>query len=61
MKNRYAVWIYDAESGFDSPMVCSAKSVSEARKLGLEYIKRWKLVGAEIIKVEILNGGKLND
>lgn len=60
-KKRYAVWIYDSESGVDSPMICIAKDISEARKMGKEYIKRWNLVDAEIVKIEILNGGKLND
>lgn len=58
MKKRYAVWIYDEESGFDSPMICLASDIVEARRLGRDYIRKWNLVGAEIVKVEMMDGGE---
>lgn len=52
--NKYLVWIYDEESGCDSPMVCTASTVAEARKRGRAYIRMWNLVGAEIVKIEVV-------
>lgn len=60
-RKRYAVWIYDKDSGFDSPMICLAANITEARQLGREYIRKWNLDGGEIVKVEILDGGEARD
>ena len=37
----YDVFIYDKESGTDSPMRCQAKNTEEAMKMADEYIERW--------------------
>lgn len=47
----YEVWIYDSESGCDQPMRCKARNKTEARRMGREYIRRWKLVGGTVTKV----------
>lgn len=41
----FDVYIYDRESGTNSPMRCQAKNTAEAKKIADEYIKRWNLVG----------------
>ena len=50
----FDVYIYDRESGTNSPMRCQAKNTAEAKKIADEYINRWKLVDAEIIDVQLV-------
>lgn len=52
VKNNFEVWIYDEESGRDEPMRCYARNAAEAKKLGRDYIRAWRLKGAKITKVE---------
>ena len=50
----FDVYIYDRESGTNSPMRCQAKNTAEAKKIADEYIKRWNLVDAEITDVQLV-------
>lgn len=50
----FDVYIYDKESGTNSPMRCQAKNTAEAKKIADEYIKRWNLVDAEITDVQLV-------
>ncbi len=48
---KYQVFIYDDESGCDSP------AIFEARSKGNQYIKAWHLVGGVVTSVkEVKNG-----
>ena len=49
----FDVYIYDRESGTNSPMRCQAKNTAEAKKIADEYINRWNLVDAEITDVQL--------
>lgn len=50
----FDVYIYDRESGTNSPMRCQAKNTAEAKKIADEYINRWNLVDAEITDVQFV-------
>lgn len=50
----FDVYIYDRESGTNSPMRCQAKNTAEAKKIADEYINRWNLVDAEITDVQLV-------
>ena len=50
----FDVYIYDRESGTNTPMRCQAKNTAEAKKIDDEYIKRWNLVDAEITDVQLV-------
>ena len=50
----FDVYIYDRESGTNSPMRCQAKNTAEAKKISDEYINRWNLVDAEITDVQFV-------
>ena len=50
----FDVYIYDRESGTNSPMRCQAKNTAEAKKIADEHIKRWNLVDAEITDVQLV-------
>lgn len=54
----FDVYIYDKESGANSPMRCQAKNAEEAMKMADEYIKRWNLIEAEIIDVQLVEPEK---
>lgn len=54
----FDVYIYDRESGTNSPMRCQAKNTAEAKKIADEYINRWNLVDAEITDVQLVAPGK---
>ena len=54
----YDVFIYDKESGTDSPMRCQAKNTEEAMKMADEYIERWNLVEAEITDIQLVDPEK---
>lgn len=54
----YDVFIYDKESGTDSPMRCQAKNENEARQMGNEYIERWNLIEAEITDIQLVEPEK---
>ncbi len=54
----YDVFIYDKESGTDSPMRCQAKNTEEAMKMADEYIERWNLVEAEITDIQLVEPKK---
>ena len=54
---KYQVFIYDDESGCDSPAICEAKNEAEARSKGNQHIKAWHLVGGVVTAVkEVKNG-----
>lgn len=50
----FDVYIYDRESGTNSPMRCQAKNTAKAKKIADEYINRWNLVDAEITDVQLV-------
>lgn len=50
----FDVYIYDRESGTNSPMRCQAKNTAEAKKIADEYINRWNLVDAKITNVQLV-------
>jgi len=50
----FDVYIYDRESGTNSPMRCQAKNTAEAKKIADEYINRWNLVDVEITDVQLV-------
>ena len=50
----FDVYIYDRESGTNSPMRCQAKNTAEAKKIADEYINHWNLVDAEITDVQLV-------
>ena len=54
----FDVYIYDKESGANSPMRCQAKNAEEAMKMADEYIQRWKLIEAEITDVQLVEPEK---
>lgn len=54
----FDVYIYDRESGTNSPMRYQAKNTAEAKKIADEYINRWNLVDAEITDVQLVAPGK---
>lgn len=54
---KYQVFIYDDESGCDSPAIFEARSESEARSKGNKYIKAWHLVGGVITAVKEVKSG----
>ena len=54
----FDVYIYDKESGANSPMRCQAKNAEEAMKMADEYIRRWKLIEAEITDVQLVEPEK---
>lgn len=54
----FDIYIYDKESGANSPMRCQAKNAEEAMKMADEYIKRWKLIEAEITDVQLVEPEK---
>lgn len=54
----FDIYIYDKESGANSPMRCQAKNAEEATKMADEYIKRWKLIEAEITDVQLVEPEK---
>ncbi len=54
----FDVYIYDKESGANSPMRCQAKNADEAMKMADEYIKRWNLIEAEITDVQFVEPEK---
>ena len=54
----FDVYIYDRESGTNSPMRCQAKNTTEAKKIADEYINRWNLVDAEITDVQLVEPEK---
>ena len=45
---KYQVFIYDDESGCNSPAIFEARNESEARSKGNQYIKAWHLVGGVV-------------
>jgi len=54
----FDVYIYDRESGTNSPMRCQAKNTAEAKKIADEYIKRWNLVDADITDIQLVEPEK---
>ena len=50
----FDVYIYDRESGTNSPMRCQAKNTAEVKKIADKYINRWNLVDAEITDVQLV-------
>ena len=54
----FDVYIYDRESGTNSPMRCQAKNTAEAKKIADEYINRWNLVDAEITDIQLIEPEK---
>lgn len=54
----FDVYIYDKESGANSPMQCQAKNADEAMKMADEYIRRWHLIEAEITDVQLVESEK---
>lgn len=55
---KYQVFIYDDESGCDSPAIFEARNESEARSKGNQYIKAWHLVGGVVTAVKEVKNGK---
>ena len=54
----FDVYIYDRESGTNSPMRCQAKNTAEAKKIADEYINRWNLADAEITNIQLIEPEK---
>lgn len=54
----FDVYIYDKESGANSPMRCQAKNADEAMKMADEYIDRWNLIDAEITDIQLVEPEK---
>lgn len=54
----FDVYIYDKESGANSPMRCQAKNADETMKMADEYIRRWNLIEAEITDVQLVEPEK---
>lgn len=48
---QYEVWIRDG-LGYNEPALCECRNKTEARQKGREYIRRWSLVGAKIVRIE---------
>lgn len=59
-EKQFDVWIFDTESGCDQPARFKAKSEHTARAMARQYIKAWGLKGAEITKIEEIEGGEKN-
>ena len=54
---KYKVFIYDDESGCNSPAIFEARNESEARSKGNQYIKAWHLVGGVVTAVKEVENG----
>lgn len=48
----WRVYIYDSESGCEQPITIQGGTKADAKRLGNQYIRAWKLIGASITRIE---------
>ena len=53
---KWKVYIYDSESGCSQPITVAADTKTQARKMGLHYIRSWRLVDGKIEDIEEVKG-----